>query len=418
MGTEVKSLRDGQASLADAFATVDDGEIWLRNLHIPEYHHGSWTNHAPRRNRKLLLHRSQIDNADRQDPRRQPDAGAAVAVLLRRQGQGRTRAGPRQAGARQAPGHGQARRRPRGHPRTGPAHQGHDLIGRRLRAGCPALGYGVSDFVGGIASRRVAALRVVLVSYPVALVLLTGARARRRRATSRRPRWCGARCAESARRSACGGSTPRSGSGPISVVSPLTAILVAGVPVGVGVALGERPACDRVRRASSLALVAVVLVSREATRRGASTPAPLHHEGRLADGGRGRGLRVELRADRPGAGRGASCGRWCSRGLAASLLVVGIAAVSAQPRRAERAYRCSWRCWPAVLDTVANVAMLLALQASMLSLAECADLVVSGGHGGAGDGGAQGAGDPLAGRRNGAGAGGGRDDRGGLSTAG
>ena len=62
VGTEVKSLRDGQASLADAFATVDDGEIWLRNLHIPEYHHGSWTNHAPRRNRKLLLHRSQIDN--------------------------------------------------------------------------------------------------------------------------------------------------------------------------------------------------------------------------------------------------------------------------------------------------------------------------------------------------------------------
>ena len=60
-GTEVKSLREGQASLADAFATVDDGEIWLRNLHIPEYHHGTWTNHAPRRNRKLLMHRSQID---------------------------------------------------------------------------------------------------------------------------------------------------------------------------------------------------------------------------------------------------------------------------------------------------------------------------------------------------------------------
>ena len=61
MGTEVKALRDGQASLADAFATVDDGEIWLRNVHIPEYHHGSWTNHAPRRNRKLLLHRGEID---------------------------------------------------------------------------------------------------------------------------------------------------------------------------------------------------------------------------------------------------------------------------------------------------------------------------------------------------------------------
>src|SRR4029078_3224946 len=39
-----------------------DGEIWLRNLHIPEYHHGTWTNHPPRRNRKLLLHRKEIDN--------------------------------------------------------------------------------------------------------------------------------------------------------------------------------------------------------------------------------------------------------------------------------------------------------------------------------------------------------------------
>ena len=61
VGTEVKSLRDSQASMADAFATVDDGEVWLRNLHIAEYSHGTWTNHAPRRNRKLLLHRRQID---------------------------------------------------------------------------------------------------------------------------------------------------------------------------------------------------------------------------------------------------------------------------------------------------------------------------------------------------------------------
>jgi SsrA-binding protein len=62
MGTEVKSLREGKASLVDAFATVDDGEVWLRNMHIPEYHHGSWTNHPPRRNRKLLLHRREIDS--------------------------------------------------------------------------------------------------------------------------------------------------------------------------------------------------------------------------------------------------------------------------------------------------------------------------------------------------------------------
>lgn len=61
VGTEVKSLRDGKASLVDAFATVDDGEIWLRGLHIPEYTQGSWTNHAPRRTRKMLLHKNEIE---------------------------------------------------------------------------------------------------------------------------------------------------------------------------------------------------------------------------------------------------------------------------------------------------------------------------------------------------------------------
>jgi SsrA-binding protein len=60
MGTEVKSLRAGRASLVDAFATVDDGEVWLRGLHITEYEMGTWTNHEPRRNRKLLLHKAEI----------------------------------------------------------------------------------------------------------------------------------------------------------------------------------------------------------------------------------------------------------------------------------------------------------------------------------------------------------------------
>lgn len=60
VGTEVKSLREGRASLVDAFATVDDGEIFLRNLHIAEYVLGTWTNHAPRRTRKLLLHKGEI----------------------------------------------------------------------------------------------------------------------------------------------------------------------------------------------------------------------------------------------------------------------------------------------------------------------------------------------------------------------
>jgi SsrA-binding protein len=59
-GTEVKSLRAGRASLVDGFATIDDGEIFLRNVHIPEYTQGSWTNHEPRRTRKLLLHRAEI----------------------------------------------------------------------------------------------------------------------------------------------------------------------------------------------------------------------------------------------------------------------------------------------------------------------------------------------------------------------
>lgn len=64
-GTEVKSLRQGRASLVDAFATVDDGEVWLRNAHIPEYAFGTWTNHATRRTRKLLLNRREIDKLER-----------------------------------------------------------------------------------------------------------------------------------------------------------------------------------------------------------------------------------------------------------------------------------------------------------------------------------------------------------------
>lgn len=59
-GTEVKALRGGRASLVDGFATVDDGEVWLRNVNIPEYRFGTWTNHAPKRNRKLLLHSKEI----------------------------------------------------------------------------------------------------------------------------------------------------------------------------------------------------------------------------------------------------------------------------------------------------------------------------------------------------------------------
>jgi SsrA-binding protein len=60
-GTEVKSLRAGHASLVDAFAAVKDGELYLYGMHIPEYERGTWTNHEPRRTRKLLLKRLEID---------------------------------------------------------------------------------------------------------------------------------------------------------------------------------------------------------------------------------------------------------------------------------------------------------------------------------------------------------------------
>jgi SsrA-binding protein len=60
-GTEVKSLRAGRASLVDGYAVIKDAEVWLQGVHIAEYTEGTWTNHVPRRNRKLLLHRAEIN---------------------------------------------------------------------------------------------------------------------------------------------------------------------------------------------------------------------------------------------------------------------------------------------------------------------------------------------------------------------
>jgi SsrA-binding protein len=60
LGTEVKSLRSGKASLQDSFARVERGEVWLHNCHIPPYSHGGYANHEPLRPRKLLLHREEI----------------------------------------------------------------------------------------------------------------------------------------------------------------------------------------------------------------------------------------------------------------------------------------------------------------------------------------------------------------------
>ena len=61
MGTEVKSLRHGRVTIGEGYVSIDRGEAWLENAYIPEYTEGTWTNHAPRRKRKLLLHHTQID---------------------------------------------------------------------------------------------------------------------------------------------------------------------------------------------------------------------------------------------------------------------------------------------------------------------------------------------------------------------
>jgi SsrA-binding protein len=76
-GTEVKSLRQGRASLVDGFVDIDGGEAWLHGVHIPEYSQGTWTNHSARRKRKLLLNRVEIDKIER----RVSEKGLSVVPL-------------------------------------------------------------------------------------------------------------------------------------------------------------------------------------------------------------------------------------------------------------------------------------------------------------------------------------------------
>ncbi len=202
--------------MADAFATVDDGRSGCATC-TSRVSPRQQDQPRTTRNRKLLLHRSQIDTLVGKRPRWQPHPGAVVAVLQRGPGQGRTRPGP-EVNRPTTNGQDLARRDAErevvassaGVPR-------HVLIGVLL-ALAAAIGYGVSDFVGGIASRRVAALRVVLISYPVAMVLLACWAVWWRHHLHPR-RSCGARCAESVRPSECV-VLRRAGFGPISVVSP------------------------------------------------------------------------------------------------------------------------------------------------------------------------------------------------------
>jgi len=76
-GTEVKSLRQGRASLVDGFVQLDGHEAWLHNVHVPEYSQGTWTNHSARRKRKLLLHRAEIEKLESKTQ----EAGHAIVPL-------------------------------------------------------------------------------------------------------------------------------------------------------------------------------------------------------------------------------------------------------------------------------------------------------------------------------------------------
>jgi drug/metabolite transporter (DMT)-like permease len=222
----------------------------------------------------------------------------------------------------------------------------------------------VSDFVGGMASRRVPALRVVLVSYPVAMVLLgilafiVGGQ------ISGPAIFWG---------SVCGVSQAFGvwwfyaalAEGPISVVSPLTAILVAGVPVGVGVAMGERPTLVA-NIGIVIALLAVYLVSRDASDEDVTPHRFTKKVAWLTVGsGLAFGLNFVLIHQAP-----PEANLWplLFARISASVLIVAIAAASRNLHR-PTGQPMKLALAAGVLDTVSNVAMLLALHASLLSLA-------------------------------------------------
>jgi drug/metabolite transporter (DMT)-like permease len=210
----------------------------------------------------------------------------------------------------------------------------------------------------------VAALRVVIVSYPVAMVLLSVLAFGSGGHISGDAIFWGALCGVT---QAFGvwWFYAALGSGPISVVSPLTAILVAGVPVAVGVTLGERPRLLAIF-GIVVALSAVFLVSRDA---GDSDSTPHRFTTKVAwltvGSGLAFGLNFVMIDQAP-----VEAMLWplVFARIAASLLVLVIAAVSGK-LALPHGVPLKLALLAGVLDTIANVAMLLALQASLLSLA-------------------------------------------------
>ena len=132
-GTEVKALRDGKATLQQAYADVREGEAWLVGLHIPEYGQGNRANHEPDRPRKLLMHRREIDRLYAQVREKGFTLDPDPALLQGRAREGGDRARPRQGAARQAA----RRRRPgreaadRARAQVAPLRRGFMLVPRR-----------------------------------------------------------------------------------------------------------------------------------------------------------------------------------------------------------------------------------------------------------------------------------------------
>lgn len=228
-----------------------------------------------------------------------------------------------------------------------------------------ALGYGLSDFVGGLAARRTAVLRVVLVSYPVGLVGMAAVA----------PLFGGTPTTSSLVYGAASGLVGGAAilwfyealaSGPMSVVSPLTSLLVAGLPLGFGVALGERPSPVALVGAG-LAVVAVVLVSRQ-EHAAVDEQTAVRFTSRVAWLTLGSGAAFAVYfvlLDRVGHGTG----MWplvVSRATATTLVLVACAVTGklkpggAVPTRLALA--------AGALDVLANGAFLYALRAGMLSI--------------------------------------------------
>lgn len=76
-GTEIKSIRDGKASLTDSYCVIDRGEVWVKGMHVAEYFYGSYNNHVARRDRKLLLSKKEIEKLSKQSS----DAGFTIVPL-------------------------------------------------------------------------------------------------------------------------------------------------------------------------------------------------------------------------------------------------------------------------------------------------------------------------------------------------